>query len=89
MLEEKERKEKEEKIKSEKLLVAYKYWDGYGHKYEMTVTKGTSIFKFLIYASKVFSNIIIAISTKISCIKRYKSSRYDVCKRRFNNTTSI
>lgn len=59
MLEEKERKEKEEKVKSEKLLVAYKYWDGYGHKYEMTVTKGTSIFKFLIYASKVFKIILL------------------------------
>lgn len=50
--EEKKQKEEIEKVKNETLMVSYKYWDGYGHKYDLNVTKGTSIFKFLILASK-------------------------------------
>lgn len=53
--EEKKQKEEIEKVKNETLIVSYKYWDGYGHKYDLSVTKGTSIFKFLILASKQLS----------------------------------
>ncbi len=40
-------KAKQEEIKKDKLLVTYSYWDGSGHRKDITVTKGTTIGKFL------------------------------------------
>lgn len=37
----------QEAIKGEALSVVYSYWDGTGHRRELTVTKGSSIGKFL------------------------------------------
>jgi len=39
--------QKQEDTKKEKLEVTYSYWDGSGHRKELTVTKGTTIGKFL------------------------------------------
>lgn len=39
--------EQQEAIKKEKLLVVYSYWDGSGHRKEITLPKGTTIGKFL------------------------------------------
>ncbi len=39
--------EKQEKVKRERLNVTYSYWDGSGHRREITVPKGTTIGKFL------------------------------------------
>jgi protein FAM50 len=49
----KEWSEKQELIKKEKLLIVYSYWDGSGHRKEITVTKGTTIGGFLEAAAKV------------------------------------
>ena len=40
-------KGKQEKTKQDKLMVTYSYWDGSGHRKDITVTKGTTIGKFL------------------------------------------
>lgn len=39
--------ENQERIKEEKLEVTYSYWDGSGHRRVITITKGTTIGKFL------------------------------------------
>ncbi|KAJ3296902.1 hypothetical protein HK104_001053 [Borealophlyctis nickersoniae] len=39
--------ERQEKIKQEKILITYSYWDGTGHRKSVEVTKGNTIGQFL------------------------------------------
>ena len=45
----------QEEIKKEKIQVVYSYWDGGGHRREVTVSKGTSIRKFLAIVKNEFA----------------------------------
>eukprot|EP00761_Pharyngomonas_kirbyi_P014319 gb/GECH01014349.1/.p1 GENE.gb/GECH01014349.1/~~gb/GECH01014349.1/.p1 ORF type:complete len:321 (+),score=120.23 gb/GECH01014349.1/:1-963(+) len=49
--------EKQEKIKNEQIDVTYSYWDGTGHRRSLTVTKGTSIQKFLQLVQQEFKEL--------------------------------
>ena len=49
---EREWKEKQERMKEEKLKVTYSYWDGSGHRRDIVLTKCTSIGQFLKLARK-------------------------------------
>ena len=44
---EREWKEKQAKVKRERLQITYSYWDGSGHRRDIVVPKGATIVKFL------------------------------------------
>jgi len=50
-------KEKQELIKSEQINVTYSYWDGSGHRRSATVTKGTTIGRFLDLIKQEFKDL--------------------------------
>ncbi|CAM9692735.1 unnamed protein product, partial [Phaeothamnion confervicola] len=47
--------EEQERIKQEKLEVTYSYWDGSGHRRVITITKGTTVGKFLSHVQQQIS----------------------------------
>ncbi|KNC52112.1 uncharacterized protein AMSG_00939 [Thecamonas trahens ATCC 50062] len=59
----------QDKVKKEKISIVYSYWDGAGHRREVTVTKGTTIRKFLTLVRNNFDALKLASPDQLLYIK--------------------